>query len=198
MRPIFARAALAGFAGFAVLGLFTAVAPDFLGQGLGVTNRAVVGIVVLSVFAASTIGQVMLGRIPEDLALPAGCVALIVGMGSLALSLELSSQALLVLAGVIAGFGQGLSFRAGLAALNARAPAAQRGAVASSFFIVAYIAISLPVIGEGALAQATSLRPAGLTFAAAVAVLSAIALRMITRARGRRAGPAARVAPAAR
>jgi hypothetical protein len=59
-----------------VLGLFTAVAPDFLGQALGVTNRAAVGLVVFSVFAASTIGQLTLGRIREDMALPAGCVAL--------------------------------------------------------------------------------------------------------------------------
>jgi MFS family permease len=198
MRPVFARAALAGFAGFAVLGLFTAVAPDFLGQALGVTNRAAVGLVVFSVFAASALGQAMLGRIPEDVALPAGCVALIIGMGSLALGLALSSLTLLVLAGLIAGFGQGLSFRAGLAALNARSPAAERAAVASSFFIVAYIAISLPVIGEGALAQTTGLRTAGVTFAAAVAGLAAIALTMLTRARGRRAGPAAQVAPAAR
>ena len=41
-------------------------------------------------------------------------------------------------------------------------PAAERGAVASSFFVVMYIAISLPVIGEGVLAQAIGLRAAGL------------------------------------
>jgi MFS family permease len=46
MRAIFIRAALAGFAGFAVLGLFTAVAPAFLGQELHVGSRATVGAVV--------------------------------------------------------------------------------------------------------------------------------------------------------
>jgi predicted MFS family arabinose efflux permease len=181
MRPIFVRAALAGFAGFAVLGLFTAVAPAFLGQDLGVTNRAAVGAVVFAVFAASATGQVMLELVPEAAALPAGCAALIAGMASLALGLALSSLALLVLGGVIAGLGQGLSFRAGLAAVNARSPSDQRAEVASSFFIVAYVAISLPVIGEGALAQATGLRPAGLTFAGVVAALSAIALALLAR-----------------
>jgi MFS family permease len=181
MRAIFVRAALAGFAGFAVLGLFTAVSPAFLGQELGVTNRAAVGLVVSAVFAASTLGQIALPLLGEARALPIGCALLIAGMGSLALSLGLSSLAVLVIGGVIAGLGQGLSFRAGLAALNARSPASQRAEVASSFFVVAYVAISVPVIGEGALAQASGLRPAGFAFTAAVAVLSAIVLALLAK-----------------
>jgi MFS family permease len=183
MRATFVEAALACSAGAAVLGLFTAVAPAFLGQELGVTSHAVVGLVVFAVFAASTVGQATLALVPEAIAIPAGCLALIVGMGTLALGLAVSAMALLVLGGVIAGFGQGLSFRAGLAAVNARSPAEQRGAVASSFFVVMYAAISLPVIGVGVLAQAAGLRPAGLTFAAAIAALSATVLALVRRGR---------------
>jgi MFS family permease len=192
MRSTFTQSALAAFAGFAVLGLFTAVAPDFLGQTLGVTSRAVVGLVVFAVFAASTAGQVILEFVPEREAIPAGAGALIAGMGSLALGLAAPSLPLLVLGGVIAGFGQGLSFRAGLTAVNERAPAAQRGAVASSFFIVMYVAISLPVIGEGLLAQAVGLRAAGLTFACVVAALSATVLILLARTYRAGAGTGAR------
>ncbi|MEA2247262.1 MAG: hypothetical protein QOH46_1791, partial [Solirubrobacteraceae bacterium] len=188
MRTTFVEAALASSAGFAVLGLFTAVAPAFLAQELGVTSRAVVGLVVFAVFAASMVGQAMLELVPEAAAMPAGCLALIAGMGSLALGLAVSSLALLVLGGVIAGFGHGLVFRAGLTAVNARAPAAQRGEVASSFFVVMYAAISLPVISEGILARATGLRPAGLTFAAAVAALSIVVLVLLGRERARATG----------
>ena len=182
MRSTFIEAALAGFAGFAVLGLLSALTPDFLGQELGVTSRAIVGLVVFAVFAASLAGQLALEFVPERAAIPTGAGALIAGMGSLALGLAASSLALLVLGGVIAGFGQGLSFRGGLTQVNERAPAAQRGAVASSFFVVMYIAISLPVIGEGVLAQAVGLRAAGLTFAALVAALSAAVLIWVVRA----------------
>jgi MFS family permease len=181
MRATFVRASLAGFAGFAVLGLFSAGAPDFLGQELGVTSSAVVGLVVFAVFAASTVGQAVLDLMPRAIALPVGCLALIAGMGSFALGLAFPSLALLVLGGVIAGFGQGLSLRAGLTAVNASAPAEQRGGVASSFFVVLYVAISLPVIGEGLLAQAVGLRPAGLSFAAAVAALAVVALVLLAR-----------------
>jgi predicted MFS family arabinose efflux permease len=104
-------------------------------------------------------------------------------MGSLALGVALSSLALLVLGGVIAGFGHGLAFRAGLTAVTARAPAEQRGDVASSFFVVMYVAIALPVIGVGILAQAIGLRPAGLIFAGAVAAVAIVVLVLLGRER---------------
>jgi MFS family permease len=189
MRSTFTAAALAGVAGFAVLGLLTAVTPAFLGQDLGVTSRAIVGLVVFAVFAASLAGQLALEFVPERAAIPTGAGALIAGMGSLALSLAVSSLALLVLGVVIAGFGQGLSFRGGLTEVNERSPAAERGAVASSFFVVMYVAISLPVIGEGVLAQAIGLRAAGLTFAALVAALSATVLIRAERTHRPIAGP---------
>jgi MFS family permease len=179
VRPTFVRAALASFAGFAVLGLFTAVVPGFLGQILGIQNHATVGLVVFAVFASSTVGQMALGRVSSELALPAGCAALIAGMGLLAVGLALSSLAALVAGGVVAGLGQGLSFRAGLAAVNELAPADRRAEVASSFFIVAYVAISVPVVGVGLVADLTSLRTAGLIFAGLVALLAMTVLVLV-------------------
>ncbi len=55
--------------------------------------------------------------------------------------------------------------------------------MASSFFVVAYVAISMPVIGEGVLAQLSSLKPAGLVFAAVVAALAAGVLVLLARRR---------------
>jgi MFS family permease len=181
VRTIFIRASLAGFAGFAVLGLFTAVSPAFLGQTLHITNEAIVGLVVFGVFAASAVGQFGYEAVPDGLALPAGCGGLIGGMVLLAIGLASSSLALLVLGGVIAGVGQGLSFRAGLAGINAAAPPEDRAAVASSFFVVAYLALAVPVIGVGLLAEATSLRTAGLVFAGVVAAIAAIVLALLAR-----------------
>ena len=187
MRAVFVQAALGVFAGFAVLGLFTAVTPAFLAEELGVTGPAAIGLVVFAVFAASAGGQLILERLPQAVAIPAGCLALIAGMASLALGLAASSLALLVIGGVIAGFGQGLAFRAGLSAVNARAPADRRADVASSVFVVAYVAISLPVIGVGILAEAVGLRSAGLVFAAAVAAVSVTALVLLGLERSSRA-----------
>lgn len=50
--------------------------------------------------------------------------------------------------------------------------------------MIAYLAISLPVVGVGVLADLAGLRPAGLTFAAIVATLALTVLVLLTRGRG--------------
>ncbi len=188
VRGTFVRSAVAGFAGFAVLGLFTAVAPSFLGAVLGVHDLAVSGAVVFTVFAASTIGQAALVPRLGSASLRVGCRTLIAGMVLLAASLAIESLALLLTAAVVAGLGQGVSFRAGLAAVNAQTPAAQRGTVASTYFVVLYIALSLPVVGEGLAAELVGLRTAGIAFSIVVAALAATALALLHRS-GRRTSP---------
>jgi MFS family permease len=180
VRAIFIRAALAGFAGFAVLGLFTAVSPAFLAQTLHITSHAIVGLVVFAVFAASFAGQLMFDAV-GDRSLPVGCAGLIGGMALLAGGIAASSLALFVAGGVVAGVGQGLSFRAGLAGVNAAAPTEERAEVASSFFVVAYLAISVPVIGVGVLADSAGLKTAGLVFAGVVAALGVLVLALLAR-----------------
>ncbi|MCW2677263.1 MAG: major facilitator superfamily 1 [Modestobacter sp.] len=188
VRPVFIRAATAGFAGFAVLGLFTAVAPSFLLELLHQPSHTLSGAVVFTVFAASTLGQVALARWFGHRALAAGCVALIAGMGLLAAGLAATSLALVIASAIIAGLGQGLCMRAGLEAVNTRAPAQRRAGVASTFFIVMYIGISLPVIGVGIAATRLGLQTAGIAFSIAVAAI-AVATTLIP-ARTRTTGAA--------
>jgi len=183
VRAVFIRAGLAAFAGFAVLGLSTAVSPAFLGRVLSVHSEVVVGVVVFAVFAASTGGQLLLEVVPDRLALPAGCGGLIAGMAVFAFGLADSSLARLVTGAMLAGVGQGLSFRAGLAGVNEASPSEQRAEVASSFFVVAYLAISVPVIGEGVLAEASTLRTAGLVFAGVVAAVAGVVLGLLARSK---------------
>jgi hypothetical protein len=185
VRATFIRAAIAGFAGFAMFGLFTAVAPSFLGKLLDEQSHALSGAVVCAVFAASTLGQAGLTRTFGRWALPVGCVGLIAGMGLLAGGLAAKSLGLVIGAAIVGGLGQGLSFRSGLESVNAEAPAERRGGVASSFFIVLYVAISLPVIGEGVAATSLGLQTAGIAFSVAVATLAAVALVALIQA-GRR------------
>ena len=67
--------------------------------------------------------------------------------------------------------------------MTAGSPEEVRGEVTSTFFVTLYVGIALPVIGEGALAGATSLVTAGVVFAALVAVLAATALALLLRGR---------------
>lgn len=185
-RAVFVPAAIAAFAGFAVLGLFTAVAPAFLSEVLDIGNHAVTGLAVLAVFGSSTLGQAVGRGLSSDRALPLGCALLIAGMAMLAVALSAASLGLLLAGGAVAGFGRGMAFAAGLAAVNEAAPAERRAGTASSYFVVAYGAISIPVIGIGLLARASDLVEAGTVFAAIDAVLAAAAIAAILRLRRRR------------
>jgi MFS family permease len=179
VRGVFITAATAGFAGFAVLGLFTAVSPSFVSHIIGIGNNAVAGAIVSSIFAASAVAQLASGRITANRAVAVGCGVLVVGMLIIAASLHYSSLTLLIVGAVVAGAGQGISFSRGLAAVAEQTPADQRAEVSSTYFVVAYVAISLPVIGEGLAAQAWGLRTAGITFALAVCALAALCLAAV-------------------
>jgi MFS family permease len=180
-RPVFVRSVIAGFAGFAVLGLFTAVSPSFLAQVLDVHNHAADGFVVFSLLAASTVGQLASSRLGEQAALVGGSAVLGVGALGIALALLVASLPVLVVAAVVAGLGQGASFRAGLGAVGAASPEAQRAEVSSSFFVVTYVALSVPVIGVGAAAQGVGLTTAGVGFSVVVALLAAVAVAALLR-----------------
>jgi len=181
VRGVFIRGAAAGFGSFAVAGVFSSVAPVFLGQILGRTSHALAGAVVFILFTASIVGQLIVSRLSDRRALVSGCVLLVGGVGLLALALGIESLAALIAAASVVGLGQGLVIGAGLAAINQRAPVEHRGETASSFFVVMYVGLSLPVIGVGVAAHAFSLRTAGIGFSAAVAVLVLAVLASLTR-----------------
>jgi len=176
VRSVFVVAAIAAFACFAITGLFTSVAPAFVSEVVGIKNHAVAGAVASTILIASAVAQVFAGRIPPRRALIVGCAILIVGMVILAAALELSTLSGLVLAAIVAGIGQGIAFSRGLAAVSERTPADRLAEVSSMYFVVAYIAISLPVIGEGLAAQHWGLRTAGVSFAIAVGLLAVACL----------------------
>ncbi|MFE9045403.1 MFS transporter [Streptomyces sp. NPDC007818] len=175
VRAVFVPAAVASFVGFALFGVFTSVSPAFLARYLGVDNHAVSGLVVALAFFASTAGQVAAGRVGPTRSLPLGCAVLLAGLLLLGGALYTDQLALVVLAALVGGIGQGLAFRAALTAVAAASPPDRRAAVISSLFVVAYTGISIPVIGVGLLADPLGLEGAGLVFIACMLVLVASA-----------------------
>jgi MFS family permease len=167
---IFVRAALAGVAAFAVSGVFSSVAPEFLGLGLHHHSPALAGLLVFVLFVMSVAVQGLVPLLPS--ALDAGCGLLIAGVALLAVSLATDSLAALFASAVVAGLGQGVIVSAGLASLAEHAPAERRGETASSFFVVLYLGLSVPVIAAGVAIHYTSLRSAGIGFCAGVGLLT--------------------------
>lgn len=171
VRGVFIRGATAGFASFAVAGVFGSVAPVFLAEVLDRHSPALAGFLVFVFFAMSLVGRLVNRRLSDRSALNVGCALLLLGVVFLALSLASELLWPLLTSSVVAGIGQGIVFGAALAAINQRAPAERRGETASSFFVVAYIGLSFPVIAAGVAIHETTLKAAGIAFCAAVSLL---------------------------
>ncbi|MBL1291686.1 MFS transporter [Streptomyces sp. NPDC057067] len=173
VRAVFRPAALASFVGFALFGVFTSVSPAFLSEFLDVDNHAVSGLIVALAFFASVAGQSAVGRIGEQRSLSLGCAGLLGGLVLLAAAIWWQLLPLIVLSAVLGGAGQGLAFRAALSQVASASPPDRRAAVISTLFVVAYLGISVPVIGVGVLSDHIGLQDAGLIFIASMAVLVA-------------------------
>ncbi|MER7761643.1 MFS transporter [Streptomyces sp. NPDC097619] len=171
VRSVFAPAAIASFVGFALFGVFASVSPAFLAGSLGIDNRAVSGLVVALAFFASTVGQAGVDRVGVARSLPVGCAVLGAALALLAAALWTDLLFLVVLSALVGGIGQGLTFRAALTSVAAAAPEDRRAAVLSTLFVVAYVGISVPVVGVGLLSELWDLERAGFVFIGCMLVL---------------------------
>jgi MFS family permease len=85
------------------------------------------------------------------------------------------SLPLLLIAAALAGIAGGLGYRGTLEVVNRIAPADRRSEVVSSYLIALFGGNSVPVIGVGLLAAATTPLAAHVTFAIVVSLLAGIA-----------------------
>jgi MFS family permease len=163
VADIFPPAAIVGVCAFAVAGVFSAVAPEFLGNDLGDKSTVHAGLLVFLFFAMSVVGQLTVNRIPKQIGLAVGCVVLIVGLGLLAAALATKSAVLLFLSAAVSGLGQGLPVGFGLGAINEKV-GNKRGETDSAYFVLLYCGVALPVVGVGFVALAGGMATAGLLF----------------------------------
>ena len=163
VADIFPPAAIVGVCAFAVAGVFSAVAPEFLGNELGDKSPVRAGLLVFLFFAMAASGQLTVNRIPKRLGLAVGCVVLVVGLGLLAAALAARSVALLFLSAAVSGLGEGLPVGFGLGAINEKV-GNKRGETDSAYFVLLYCGVALPVVGVGFVALAVGMVTAGLLF----------------------------------
>jgi MFS family permease len=145
----FAAAALGGFTTFALLGLFTALVPTFLEKAIGQHHPWVIGASVSLLFGAAVLTQLVLRGLRPRTAIELGLAVLIVALALLTWSLDIASYPLFLAGTVISGIAVGAAFSGGLATALGVAGEGERGRVSSLFFFIAYVGITIPVIGAG-------------------------------------------------
>jgi len=184
VRAVFVPAAMAGVAAFGVSGVFGAVGPSMLGAVLGITEPTASGSLVAALFVMSVCGQLIARRFDPTIALPAGCAALAAGLALLGLALALETLIALIAAAVVAGLAQGVIVGAGLGLLTARAPADRRSQVASTYFLVLYIGLVVPVVAFGLVETGIGLVDAGYVFCALVGAAALTSGMVVARSGG--------------
>ncbi|UKJ64819.1 MFS transporter [Cellulosimicrobium cellulans] len=174
-RSTFVAAAAAAFAGFAVFGLFTSLTPSVLSTVMHEDSRLVAGLVSAAVFASAALAQLASGRLAptRQVALAVGLT--LTGLVVLAVSVGLASLPGFVASAVVAGAGVGILFRGALATAGSLAEPQRRGEVLAGIFLVAYVGLAVPVLLLGLSLTVEPLRLMVVVFAAATAVLVALA-----------------------
>jgi MFS family permease len=180
-RPEFLAAGFAGFAAFSLLGLFSSLVPTFLVGVLHDTSHAVAGAVVFLAFAVGTCTQLAGSRLPSRPVMLTGLTIFLAALSLIVAGLAAASMPIFLAATVVSGVAVGAVFMASLAVANRLAPAQTRGQVISTFFVFAYVGLTVPVIAVGFGSQAFGDFRATLACAIALAAIALASMATIRR-----------------
>lgn len=159
VRRQFLLAALAVISSWSIGGLFLALGPELAGTLLHSENVLLSALPVFVLAVAGSLSQVLFGRVPAWKAASVGSIGLSAGVLLIVAAAAADSSVLLFAGSVVAGLGFGLAFMGGLRALSAVIPSEHRASVMSAFYVIAYIALSVPAVLAGVLVEPLGLRP---------------------------------------
>ncbi|MEV5599002.1 MFS transporter [Streptomyces sp. NPDC052496] len=188
-RPVFLAMGPAIFAAFALLGLLAALTGTFLKDVMHQHSPLLVGVLVCAAFSAAGLTQLAIRRFSLYAGALGGMVVVPLGLVLIVAALPTESLWLFLLGAVVGGAGAGAAFRSGVALVSGSAPASLAGQAVSSLFVAAYLGLTVPVIGVGVLAAASSLFVAAVVFAVLVGVLTAASTVATLRFRRKQAAP---------
>jgi MFS family permease len=181
-RGEFIAAAAAAFSAFSLLGLFSALAPTFLGSVMHEYNHAAQGGVVFLIFAVGTLAQLPASWFSSRRVVLAGLALFLAGLGLIVAALAQAGVTLFLAGTVVAGIAVGAVFSGSLATANRLAPPGRRGQVVSAFFVACYCGLVIPVVGVGVASEFIGDFAAVLALSILLAALCVFALASIARA----------------
>ena len=180
IRRPFLVASGESFVGWATLAIFVSLLPSFLAQGLDLHNLLLGAVVVANMMfgmlVASLTGRGLRNRAAIILAL----LGLGAGFWILLLAEPHHVYVLLIAAIFIAGYGNGLSYLAGLNIVNNIAPPEHRAETLSAFLVVCYLGFSLPALGVGIVADQVGLYRAMVAGAIALGGIAVVMILVTT------------------
>ncbi|KZD23647.1 MFS transporter [Tardiphaga sp. 1201_B9_N1_1] len=183
-RAALLRVAPATVATWALGGFSLSLMPTVVATTMGVSAPWVGGVVVATLMLAAALTVAALRQLPAQRLLVIGTAALSLGVLVSLLGIWQHSVAMLFAGSVIAGFGFGASFAGSLSTLLPTAEAHQRAGLLAAFYVLSYLAFSLPALAAGVAVPYAGLAVVAYVYGAVVILLAIMS--MIASLRGER------------
>jgi MFS family permease len=190
IRARFVPPAVMGFAAFALVGFYAALAPTVLRRDLHQSNLALISLVVVELFAVAALSVHATKGLSSRRAMLASLVLLVPSVVLLVIAQAIVSMPVLLLGTTITGICTAMGYRGSLQVVNEIAPGDKRAEVLSSYFVVCFAGNSIPVVAVGFLASTFTPVAATGALATMVTLLAAIALAVELRHRPQSDAPA--------
>lgn len=144
----FIPASLAIGCAYGVNGLFQSVVP-LAASHMGFTTQLRIAFVTALMLGVSAALQIFLGVRGVKIPYSRGLIALAVGLVGVAAALYVGSALLLLLATIVCGVGQGISFKYSLLKVSEIAGGEKLAATVSSYYIVGYVGTAAGPLAAG-------------------------------------------------
>lgn len=175
-RSAFTATALLNIAAWALGGFYLSLGPSLLRVVSGSNSILLGGLLVFTLTAAGALAIWLLRNLAPAQVMRLGATALAIGVAITIAATQTSSPTLLFAGTLIAGIGFGASFQGITRTVFPLAPATERGKLVAAFYVLSYLAFSIPSITAGEIATHTGLLPTATAYGAALILLAATAL----------------------
>jgi MFS family permease len=184
-RP-FALLSLGLIAVWAVGGFYLSLGPSLAVDVLHSTNHLVGGLTVAVLAGVASVGQVAFGKTAPARAALVGLLFLLAGLALLLVTLATSSSFVFFAGTAVLGAGWGITFLGVFRSLAGLADPAHRGELMAAVYVVAYLAMSMPVVVAGLITSHLGLHRTATIFIVAVAAVCVVALAGLNGAKTRK------------
>jgi MFS family permease len=174
LRRPFWVAAVGIAACYSIYGLFAALIPSYVRQGLGILSPLAAGGIVALMFGTAALMQLATPQIHDRRALLLGFPLLLGSLIALVLILPLATWSFLLLVSVGLGGAVGLTFMGSVTLVDRVAPEGDRGEMLAGFYSAGYLALAIPTIGVAEASESIGLTNAGVIFGSVLAVAVAV------------------------
>jgi len=147
------------FVGFALAGIAFSLLPGLARAAFGSGDPGIGGILIFLMTSAGALAQLVRRPADSRVRLVWGLATLAVGSWGVVSAESLAQPVLIILAAAIQGVGNGWTFQASLRLAGDVAVQGDRIRVMSTYFLCAYLGLSLPVVGAGELSLAIGVLP---------------------------------------